>query len=81
MNRRINLTEISKGKLYQVIGFDQVENSYSDKLIKMGFVGGTPIALAPVNISDPIVVQIRGSRIALRKKEAQHIFVEELHNA
>jgi ferrous iron transport protein A len=43
----------------------------------MGFVEGTPIELAPVKISDPIVFQIRGSRIALRKKEARQILVRE----
>jgi ferrous iron transport protein A len=43
----------------------------------MGFVEGTPIELAPVKLSDPIVFQIRGSRIALRKKEARQILVRE----
>ena len=44
----------------------------------MGFVEGTPVELAPVNVSDPMVIQIRGSRIALRKSEAQQILVQEL---
>jgi len=43
----------------------------------MGFVKGTPVELAPVKLSDPMIVQIRGSRIALRKNEAEGILVKE----
>ena len=78
MARRMKLTEILKGGLYQVFGFEGSESHYSEKLYKMGFVKGTPIGLAPVSINDPLVVQIRGSRVALRKKEASQIIVEEV---
>ena len=47
----------------------------------MGFVEGTPVELAPVKLSDPMVIQIRGSRIALRKSEAQQVLVKELEDA
>lgn len=77
MAGRINLAEISKGKAYQIAGFTDRLSGYAEKLLKMGFVEGTTIELAPVKTSDPIVYQIRGSRIALRKKEAQLIFVKE----
>ncbi|MGB3223886.1 MAG: FeoA family protein [Desulforhopalus sp.] len=77
MSKNINLTDISKGKIYQISGFTDHPCDYTEKLHKMGFVEGTPIELAPVKISDPIVFQIRGSRIALRKKEARQILVRE----
>ncbi len=76
MSKNTNLTEIIKGKIYQVAGFVNNSSEYAEKLIRMGFVVGTPIELAPVKMSDPMVVQIRGSRIALRKSEAQQILVE-----
>jgi ferrous iron transport protein A len=78
MPKRTNLTEISRDKTYQVAGFVNNSTDYAEKLYKMGFVEGTPVELAPVNLSDPMVIQIRGSRIALRKSEAQQILVEEL---
>lgn len=78
MSGRINLANMCKGKLYEVSGFTQAASSYTEKLIKMGFVIGTPIELAPVRLTDPLVVQIRGSRIALRKGEAQNVIVKEL---
>ncbi len=81
MARRLNLTEIGKNTIYQITGFEQQGTDYAEKLHKMGFIEGTPLQLAPVDISDPIVIQIRGCRIALRKSEAKQIFVEEVNNA
>ena len=78
MPKSTNLTEINRGKTYQVAGFVNSSNDYAEKLYKMGFVEGTPVELAPVKLSDPMVIQIRGSRIALRKSEAQQILVQEL---
>ena len=78
MAKRVNLTEITRDKTYQVAGFVNNSTDYAEKLYKMGFVEGTPVELAPVKISDPLVIQIRGSRIALRKSEAQQILVKEL---
>lgn len=72
------LTQMQSGIAYQVIGVDTPSVEYTDKLYKMGFVEGTPVALASAKIGDPIVVHIRGSRIALRKNEANQIRVEEL---
>ena len=76
MSKRINLTQAVKGISYRISGFTDQDSDYSDKLRKMGFISGTPIELAPVAISDPLVFQIRGSRIALRRKEAEEILVE-----
>ncbi len=73
-----SLANICKGQSYRVLGFTDDANDYAEKLHKMGFVEGTPVELAPVKLLDPIVVQIRGSRIALRKKEAQQVLVKEL---
>lgn len=81
MGRNINLADISKGIAYEVVGFEPENSVYAEKLYKMGFVKGTPIELAPVTSSDPMVVQIRGSRIALRKSEAQEILVKERNRA
>lgn len=76
MAKQINLTEAVKGITYRISGFLDQESDYSYKLSKMGFIAGTPIELAPVAISDPMVFQIRGSRIALRRQEAKEILVE-----
>lgn len=78
MTTRLNLSGMTKGKLYKVAGFIQESSEYALKLHKMGFISGTSVTLAPVKMTDPLIVQIRGSRVALRKKEAQQILVEEV---
>ena len=77
MSRIINLANIQKGKSYRISDLRKLSSTYREKLIKMGFVSGTPIERASVQLQDPIILQIRGSRIALRKKEAQQILVKE----
>lgn len=76
MSSTMPLSEMLVEQTYRVSGFEQDGSIYAQKLHKMGFVKGTPISLAPVQMNDPIVVQIRGSRVALRKDEAQHVLVE-----
>ena len=78
MAKSTNLTEIQKDKMYKVAGFVDNSTDYAEKLYKMGFIEGTPVELAPVKLSDPMIIQIRGSRIALRKSEALQILVKEL---
>ncbi|MDA3800124.1 MAG: FeoA family protein [Kiritimatiellae bacterium] len=78
MSKIIKLSDIVPNKCYTVAGFKE-ESDYSDKLHKMGFVKGTVIKLAPVKTYDPMIFQIRASRIALRKKEASQILVEEIY--
>ena len=81
MPKSTNLTQIRRDRTYHVAGFVDNSTHYAEKLYKMGFVEGTPVELAPVKLSDPMVIQIRGSRIALRKSEAQQILVQELYDA
>ena len=78
MASRIVLTDMQSGHNYRLVGFETDSPEYSNKLYKMGFVEGTPIEMASVKISDPVVVQIRGSRIALRRSEAEQVIVEEI---
>lgn len=77
MKKKHSLSQIKQGIQYTIAGFSSGAAEYAEKLTKMGFVDGTPIQLAPVHINDPLVFEIRGSRIALRKYEAQQIIVQE----
>lgn len=76
--KNISLSEIIKGRAYLIAGFHQNDSVYAEKLYKMGFVEGTPVRLAPVELNDPMIVEIRGSRIALRRHEAKQVYVQEL---
>ncbi len=72
-----NLSEIPKGSRYIISGFENSGSEYSEKLMKMGFVEGTPVERTGADINDPMVFSLRHSRVALRKKEAQVILVRE----
>lgn len=76
MSKNIPLSKMQHGIGYTIQGFNGAAINYAEKLTKMGFVQGTEVALAPVQQADPIVVQIRGSRVALRKNEASLILVQ-----
>ena len=78
MLKNMSLAHVKQGVTYTVVGFDDSASAYAEKLIKMGFVPGTQITLAPVKLPDPMVFQIRGSRIALRKDEAKQVLVKEV---
>lgn len=78
MSKELNLSDIRQGEVYQVSGFEDAFSPYAEKLHKMGFVVGTPVERAPVATSDPMIVHIRGSRIALRRKEALAVRVKPL---
>ncbi|WP_319759358.1 FeoA family protein [Maridesulfovibrio sp.] len=78
MTKGLNLSNILKDRSYSVLGFETETSDYAQKLRKMGFIEGTRINLAPIMISDPMIFEIRGSRIALRKNEADQIKVEEI---
>lgn len=75
MPNEIRLSEIRQGTAYTISGFEDVTSNYAEKLHKMGFINGTEVKLAPVKLKDPMVFQIRGSRIALRKRDAGQILV------
>ncbi|WP_240910266.1 FeoA family protein [Desulfopila sp. IMCC35008] len=79
--KRMSLADLQRGKKYLITGYRETVSGYGDKLFKMGFVEGTPVQLAPVALKDPVVVEVRGSRIALRKNEAQLVYVKEVSDA
>lgn len=74
----LRLDQVLQGKAYQIAGFEGRDSPYAEKLYKMGFVEGTTVRLAPVELKDPMVIEVRGSRVALRRTEANQIYVEEL---
>lgn len=59
-------------------GFHAETNAYRQRLLAMGFTPGTPFTLRRIApLGDPIVIQIRGVDICLRRKEAQQIHVQK----
>ncbi len=77
MLSEINLTEIEPGKIY-IISDIAEKSEYAHKLEKLGFTRGTPVEKGLSNIKNPMVIKLRGSRIALRTNEAKIVKVKEI---
>ncbi len=50
------------------------------RLMELGFISGTKVQIAHLApfANDPLAVDVRGKRIAIRRSEAQLILVEEV---
>ena len=72
-----NLSDIPKGRKYMITGYSDPHSEYSEKLVKMGFVKGTIIERTGTEISDPMILNLRHSRVALRRGEAKTVLVRE----
>ncbi len=52
--------------------------THRDRFLELGFTDGAPVqVLRKALFGDPIVIQVRGSRFALRKSDAHHITVKK----
>lgn len=77
------LADLRAGQKGKVIGLDmsrQEDLASAKRLLEMGFVEGaicTLTHLAPLS-KDPIAVEVRGTQVGLRKKEASIVMVEVL---
>ncbi len=74
----LTLPDMEYGKTYKVLGFAGKNPNYSTQLQNLGFTEGTLVTRGPASINDPFSVLLRGSRVALRKKEALELLIEEI---
>lgn len=60
------------------IEFIHDEFTHRDRFLELGFTSGAPVqVLRRALFGDPIVIQVRGSRFALRKSDAQNIKIKK----
>ena len=72
----IRLTELRPGETGIITAIEEDGRGFSDRLRDLGFTENTPVAcvrIAP--LCDPAAYRIRGTLIALRKKDAACLFV------
>ena len=69
------LSEIKLGQTVTIVSF--LEEDISENLMKMGFIPGEQITvdrIAP--FGDPIVIEVSGYHLSIRKSEADRVLVE-----
>ena len=71
----LNLANAAMSRWYVIEGLDGPETECR-RLADLGFTVGEPVAVVRVTpLGDPLVIAVRGSQLALRRREAAWIQV------
>lgn len=85
MSNKVRLGEMACGEAGIIVGFDSKGDDrerldYLKRLRELGFCEGARISIehhAPI-VRDPIAVSVRGTLMAMRRHEANCIWVERI---
>ncbi len=72
---RISLSQLSVNKLAIILSFSS-QRSEMMRLASLGFTPGARVSMAQNYGSGPLIVTIRGTRVALGRAEADRILVQ-----
>jgi ferrous iron transport protein A len=71
----ISLAELHFGEQALLMNCDTIK-TVSSRLVSLGFTPGVRIEMRQNNGRGPLVVNVRGTRVALGRQEANQIFVK-----
>ena len=78
-NMNMSLREVKRGETVQVSRFKGISEDLRRRLIELGMTCGSRVTVCgEAPLGDPIVLEVKGCRIALRKKEAEGIEVKTI---
>ena len=74
---RVKIRDLQIGQRARVSGYVASDRDYRHKLLRMGMVKQAEFTLVRVApLGDPVVIELRGSNLTLRKTEADAIKIE-----
>lgn len=74
---RVMIRDLQIGQRARVIGYATDDRDYRHKLLRMGMVKQAEFKLVRVApLGDPVVIELRGSNLTLRKTEANAVEIE-----
>jgi ferrous iron transport protein A len=74
---RVKVKDLQIGQCARVTGYVTSDRDYRHKLLRMGMVKQAEFKLVRVApLGDPVVIELRGSNLTLRKAEADTIKIE-----
>jgi ferrous iron transport protein A len=74
---RVKVKDLQIGQCARVTGYVTSDRDYRHKLLRMGMVKQAEFKLVRVApLGDPVVIEIKGSNLTLRKAEADAIEIE-----
>lgn len=72
----MRLSELALGERARVVGVDAT-GEVGQRILEMGMTPGIEVRMAgTAPLGDPLVYEVRGYRLSLRKAEAAHVEVE-----
>jgi Fe2+ transport system protein FeoA len=72
----IPLAQLTMGRDAKVVSVDAAQE-VGQRIMEMGVVPGSPIRLVGIApLGDPLVFEVRGYRLSLRRREAELVAVE-----
>jgi len=78
LNSQLTLSDLKENQRFKIIRL-QANGEIRRRLVDMGFISGTEgILLRMALFRDPIEIFIKGSRISVRRTEANQIVVEPI---
>ena len=73
-----DLQSLAPGATARVTGYAPGGAAYRQKLLAMGLTPGTTIRVLRVApLGDPVVIEVRGSQLSLRKAEAAALTIQD----
>jgi Fe2+ transport system protein FeoA len=72
----ISLTELSVDNYATILSFP-MGTIETTRLVSLGFTPGTEVSMAQNYGHGPLIVTVRGTRVALGRVDAANIFVEQ----
>ncbi|MBT3294645.1 MAG: ferrous iron transport protein A [Verrucomicrobia bacterium] len=74
---RVKIKDLQIGQSARVTGYATRDRDYRHKLLRMGMVRQADFTLLRVApLGDPVVIELRGSNLTLRKAEADAVEIE-----
>lgn len=75
----MRITELVKGDRVRLVGFGQIDLLYRRRLLSLGMTRGVEFLIKEVApFGCPLLVEVRGTSLTLRKEEANQLELERL---
>jgi len=75
----LKFSDLKPGEKGVVLGFGAVPKSYQHQLLSMGLTPGASFSIVRVApLGDPVIINVRGFELSLRKAEADCLLIEKV---
>ncbi|MBI9031998.1 ferrous iron transport protein A [bacterium] len=75
--KQLTLKDIPMGNRVEIVGYANIDKEYRQKLFSLGLIRGEVLRVTKkAPLGDPIEVCLNGSKVSLRKEEANELIVE-----